>query len=74
MEVGIWAACRRVTFMLRALGAFFVVFSLLSLVVGLEGLGRLFGMCALALFGVDLLLPYFIKSARPSRMTREPLL
>jgi hypothetical protein len=61
--------------MLRALGAFFVVFSLLSLVVSLEGLGRLFGMCALALFGVDLLLPYFIiKSARPSRMTREPLL
>ena len=60
--------------MLRALGAFFMVFSLLSLVVSLEALGRLFGMCARAMFGLDLLLPYFTKSARPPRMTRELLL
>ena len=40
--------------MLRALGLFLLVFSLLSLVVHLDGLGQLFGTAALCLFAIEL--------------------
>jgi hypothetical protein len=59
--------------MLRAFGLFLLVFSLLSLVVHLDGLGGLFGTGALSLFAIDLLAAHFAKSARPSRMRGEPL-
>jgi hypothetical protein len=60
--------------MLRAFGLFLLVFSVLSLVVHVDGLGGLFGTGALCLFAIDLLAPHFAKNARPSRMRGEPLL
>jgi len=59
--------------MLRALGAFFVVFSILSLLVHLQGLGSIFGMGAVSLFTIDELLAQFAKTARSSRTPGEPL-
>ena len=60
--------------MVRAFGAFLVVFSLLSLVVDLNVLGTVFGMAALSLFALDQLLAQFARTPRPSRMRGEPLL
>ena len=54
--------------MLRAFGAFLVLFSILSLLVHLEGLGSLFAIGALSLFAVDQWITQFAKTARPSRM------
>jgi hypothetical protein len=59
--------------MLRAFGAFLVVFSILSLVVHLDGVSSVFGTGALSLFAIDLLLAQFAKNPRPSRMRGEPL-
>jgi hypothetical protein len=59
--------------MVRAFGAFLVVFSLLSLVVHLEILGSVFGMGALSFFAVDHLIVQFAKTSRPSRIPGEPL-
>ena len=42
--------------MLRALGAFLLLFCLLSLTVHLDGLARAFGGTALVLLAIDLLL------------------
>ena len=50
--------------MLRTMSAFFVVFSLLSLIIHLNTLGRLFGMGALCLFAIDLLVAHFARSPR----------
>ena len=60
--------------MLRAFGAFLVVFSILSLVVHLQALGSVFGMGALSVFAIDQLLAQFVKTPRSSRMRGEPLL
>ena len=59
--------------MLRALGAFLVVFSLFSLVVHLEALGSLFAIAALCFLAVDPLKAQFASAPRPSRMRGEPL-
>lgn len=60
--------------MLRALGLFLLVFSLLSLVVHLDGLGQLFGTAALCLFAIELFTEHSAKGTRPHRMRGEPLL
>jgi hypothetical protein len=60
--------------MVRAFGLFLLVFSLLSLVVHLDGLGGLFAVGALCLFAIDLFAAQFARSARPSRMRGDPLL
>jgi len=57
--------------MLRALSAFLVVFSILSLVVHLSA--DVFGMAALSLFALDELVVKFAKTPRHSRMREEPL-
>lgn len=59
--------------MLRAFGAFLVVFSILSLLVQLNALGSVFGMAALSLFGIDELMAQLAKSPRPSRMRGQSL-
>jgi len=59
--------------MLRAFGAFLVVFSILSLLVQLNALGSVFGMAALSLFAIDELVLQFAKNHRSSRMPGEPL-
>ena len=59
--------------MLRTLGAFLVVFSILSLVVHFQVLGVVFGMGALSLFAVDQLMAQFAKTPRSSRMPGKPL-
>jgi hypothetical protein len=60
--------------MLLEFGAFLVVFSILSLVVHLDGLSSVFGMGALSLFAIDQLVAQFAKTRRSARMRREPLL
>jgi hypothetical protein len=60
--------------MLRAFGAFLLLFWLLSLVVHLHGtVVYLFGISALVLFAIDLLAPFLTTSAR-GRMRGEPLI
>jgi len=56
------------------MAAFLMVFSLVSLLVHLYGLMLLFGLAALFLLAVDLLLGYFAKNSRPSKIRGEPLL
>jgi len=60
--------------MLRAFGAFLVVFSLLSLVVQLPALGTVFAISALCFFAVDPLVSQFVDSPRSSRMREDALL
>jgi len=60
--------------MLRAFGAFLVVFSILSLVVNLNALGSGFGIAALFLFAIDELFAQFAKTPHSSRLRGEPLL
>ena len=59
--------------MLRPFGAFLVVFSILSLLVQLNVLGSVFGMAALSLFALDVLMAQLAKSPRPSRMRGQSL-
>lgn len=49
--------------MLQEFAAFLSLFSLLSLVVQLGGMARLFGLSALTLLAIDLLLRHFTKTA-----------
>jgi hypothetical protein len=58
--------------MVRAFGAFLVLFSILSFVVDLQVLGSVFAMSALSLFAVAQL-PLFAKSPRSSRVPGAPL-
>ena len=60
--------------MFRTLGLFLLVFALLSLVVHLEGIGRLFGAGGLSLLAIDLLVAQLARSPRPPRMREESLL
>jgi hypothetical protein len=60
--------------MLRALGLFLLVFSLLSLVVHFDGLGQLFGTAALCLFAIEMVTEHSANGGRPNRMRGEPLL
>jgi hypothetical protein len=60
--------------MLRAFGAFLVVFSVLSLIVHLGVLGNVFGMAALSLFAVDELVFQLAKGSRSARVQGETLL
>jgi hypothetical protein len=60
--------------MFRTLGSFLLVFALLSLIVHLEGIGRLFGAGALSFLVIDLLVAKFARSPRPPRMRGESLL
>jgi hypothetical protein len=59
--------------MIKAFALFFLVFSLLSLVVHQDGLVRLFGMGAFSLFTIDEVVARFA-DPRPVRMRGEPLL
>jgi hypothetical protein len=60
--------------MLRAFGLFLLVFSLLSLVVRLDGLGGLFGTGALSILVIDQLASNLSRDPRASRVRGEPLL
>ncbi|HEX4783171.1 MAG TPA: hypothetical protein VH350_02450 [Candidatus Sulfotelmatobacter sp.] len=60
--------------MLRAFGAFLVVFSLLSFVVQLQALGTIFAIGALCFFAIDPLVSQFVPSPRPSRVREDALL
>lgn len=53
--------------MLRALGAFLLVFCLLSVVVQQEAMARLFGIVSVLLFGIDLLSTKHASGDRASR-------
>jgi hypothetical protein len=59
--------------MMKAFALFFLVFSLLSLMVHQDGLVRLFGVGALSLFTIDQVVARFT-TPRPARMRGEPLL
>jgi hypothetical protein len=58
--------------MVRALALFMLVFSLLCLVVHLQALGGLFGIAALAILAIDLVVARFFP--RPGRVRGEPIL
>jgi hypothetical protein len=60
--------------MLRAFGAFLVVFSMLSLVVQLEALGAAFAVCSLCFFAIDPLLAELVPAPRSPKMRGETLL
>ena len=60
--------------MLRAFGAFLVVFSLLSLIVGLNVLSACFGLGALSVFAADAGLVRFCKTTVVSLVERQPML
>jgi len=49
--------------MLRELTAFLSLFSLLSLIMGMDAMFFMFGLGALLLLAADLLLPRFVKGA-----------
>ena len=49
--------------MLRELTAFLSLFSLLSLIMGLDAMFTMFGLGALLLLAADLLLPRFVRGA-----------
>jgi hypothetical protein len=60
--------------MLRELTAFLSLFSLLSLIMGLDAMVFLFGLGALLLLAADLLLPRFVEGAAreaPALPTRD---
>jgi hypothetical protein len=60
--------------MLRELTAFLSLFSLLSLIMGLEGMVFIFGLGAVLLLAADLLLPRFVGVAvreGPALSTRD---
>ena len=59
--------------MLRALGWFLLLFSLLSLLVQLYALGGLFGSIAVSVLAVDLLAGQVSRPERPSRLRGVPL-
>jgi hypothetical protein len=59
--------------MLRAFGAFLLVFWLLGLAVHLDGVVHLFGIAALILFAMDLLIARFENRPRVSRARGETL-
>lgn len=59
--------------MLRPLGAFLAMFSLLAIVVQLEELAGFFGGAALALLGIDLLLTILANNKHTSGAGTEPL-
>jgi hypothetical protein len=50
--------------MLRVFGAFLAVFSILSVIVDLNALGAVFGMAALCLFTIDVLVGQLAKASR----------
>ena len=60
--------------MLRVFGAFLSIFCVLSLVVHLDQSAVLLGAAALALFGIDLILSQFARTARASRTRGSRLL
>lgn len=57
--------------MLRTLGAFLLVFALLSLIVHLRGLFMVFGALGFALCAVDLALGRLNRDVRMGKMRRE---
>lgn len=59
--------------MLRAFGAFLSVFSLLSLVVNLNGVGGAFAVGALFSFAIDFMLAHSNKSAARSPVSGPPI-
>jgi len=60
--------------MARAIAAFLLLFSFLSLVVHLNGMSELFGVAALTVFAIDLVCANFGRRPRPVRAVRDPLL
>lgn len=59
--------------MVRTLALFLLVFSLLSWLVDLTGIGLFFATGAISLFAIDQLMLQF-SSPRPARVRGEPLL
>lgn len=60
--------------MVRALGAFLLLFSILSLVVHLIGMFAILAAAAVAVFVADGALAYFNRASRPIAMRREEIL
>jgi hypothetical protein len=58
--------------MLRELGAFFLLFSFLSLVLHMSGMMLLLGTAALVVFAIDLLPPRFASRFRSSKLRETP--
>ncbi len=59
--------------MLRVLVAFLALFSIFSLVVQLDALSSVFGMTAILLLAVDVLVAQFAKTPQSSRVPGKPL-
>lgn len=57
--------------MLRVFGAFLLMFSLLSLIVHLDGMVRFFGVGGVVLLAIDLLFVNAAAGPRSSRIRRE---
>jgi hypothetical protein len=57
--------------MLRVFGAFLVVFSILSVIVDLNGLATVFGMAALCLFTIDVLVTQLVKAPQSASRRGE---
>ena len=58
--------------MLRELGAFFLLFSFLSLVLHMSGMMQLLGAAALIVFAIDLFPPRFTSRFRSSKLRETP--
>lgn len=59
--------------MLRVLVAFLALFSIFSLVVQLDALSSVFGMTAILLLAVNVLVAQFAKTPQSSRVPGKPL-
>ncbi len=59
--------------MLRVLVAFLALFSIFSLVVQLDALSSVFGMAAVLLLAIDVLVAQFARTPQSSRMPDKPL-
>lgn len=60
--------------MVRALGAFLLLFSLLSLIVHLTAMFVVLATGAILVFGVEGVLAYFSRSSSPVALRREEIL
>ena len=60
--------------MLRAIGAYLLMFWLISTIVQLDGMARVFGAAGLALLAIDLLTALIAGGPRPIRIRRQSLL
>jgi len=60
--------------MLKAISAFLLLFSILSVIVQADKLGDLFALGALAVYAIDFALSHSARNSRPSTRMRETVL